>query len=749
MHTKGYLPLIPAALLLAVHSSQLHGAEPTSQQEVDDVITVVGTRTERALSDVAATITVKSAEDIERELARNISDLVRFEPGISVGGTGDRFGLGGFNIRGIDGNRVLTIVDGVRVSDEFSFGPFLSARRDFIDVDSIYQAEIARGPISSLYGSDALGGVVALRTKTAADYLAGNERYVSFKTGYTSADETLQTAATLAAGNETFAAMLNLSRRDGQEQETSGSLGGTGVTRQDADPQDITVDSAIAKFTYKPSDSHRFELGIDTYQNETDTRLLSDYGSLSRGILITSRDSEDEKERTRVSLSYTYDAEHLLLDKFELLAYTQDSETTQLTLEGRLPPGPTATAQLRTRDSIFEQEIDGVLLTAHKSFEAGDVVHRLVYGVDYYQTENKTLRNGGTVDAATGVNIPEFSPLPTRDFPLTEVDQLAFFIQNEIELLDGRLTVSPGIRYDDFEAEASADAIFLAGNPGAPAPEDFADSEVTAKIAAVYEISPTVSVYGNVSEGFRAPPYDDVNVGFTNFIGGYKTISNAGLKSETSVGIELGARFRGAWGNVNVAVFQNDYEDFIESLATAPEFSGTGGIDPSDGLLTFQSVNLNEVEIDGVEVSGELQLGHFNEALAGAAFKFAVAYADGEDTVANEPLDSIEPLSAVLGVSYNAPSGKWGGDVIWTLAQGKDQSDINSASGRAETDGYGTLDLLSYMQVTDSLRVNFGLFNVTDKEYVRWVDTAGVGVDAVERFSQPGINARIDLRLEI
>jgi hemoglobin/transferrin/lactoferrin receptor protein len=56
---------------------------------------------------------------------------------------------------------------------------------------------------------------------------------------------------------------------------------------------------------------------------------------------------------------------------------------------------------------------------------------------------------------------------------------------------------------------------------------------------------------------------------------------------------------------------------------------------------------------------------------------------------------------------------------------------------------------MSYLQVSDSVRVNFGLFNVTDKQYVRWADTAGVGADAIERFSQPGINARIDLRVEI
>ena len=116
-----------------------------------ETITVVGSRTERPLKEIAATIDVIDSDRIEEELARDIADLVRFEPGVTVSGTGSRFGLSGFNIRGIGGNRVLTLVDGVRVAEEFSFGPFLSARRDFVDLDSLASAEIARGPISSLW----------------------------------------------------------------------------------------------------------------------------------------------------------------------------------------------------------------------------------------------------------------------------------------------------------------------------------------------------------------------------------------------------------------------------------------------------------------------------------------------------------------------------------------------------------------------------------------------------------------------
>ncbi|MEE4108871.1 MAG: TonB-dependent receptor plug domain-containing protein, partial [Halieaceae bacterium] len=152
-------------------------------------ITVVGTRTERTLGEVEATISVYDQEDIERRLVRDIQDLVRYEPGVSVGGTGSRFGLEGFTIRGVGGNRVLTMVDGIRQPEEFSFGPFLSSRRDLVDVDQISRIEIARGPVSTLYGSDALGGVVAITTRAPNEYVSAlDPTHLDLKTGYSSAD---------------------------------------------------------------------------------------------------------------------------------------------------------------------------------------------------------------------------------------------------------------------------------------------------------------------------------------------------------------------------------------------------------------------------------------------------------------------------------------------------------------------------------------------------------------------------------
>ena len=720
--------------------------DDSSQALAEETVTVVATRTERRLGEVAATVSVKTAEQIEEEVARDIADLVRFEPGVSVAGTGSRFGLAGFRIRGIGGNRVLTLIDGVRLPDEFTFGPFLSARRDYVDIDSLRRADIARGPVSALWGSDALGGVVALTTKDPHHRLDADEAFsAAFKVGYSSADASTVGTVDLAGRHGALSGMLLYTRRAGQETDNSGSVGGTGPTRERPDPQDVTVDNVTAKIAYSPSERHRLTLGIDQYASDVDTKILSDYGQVVFGTTITRRDANDTRERERFSLNYRYRADprgasdFAFADTIDATLYRQQGITRQHTNEDRVTR--TRAMQTRRRDSRYEQRIKGVALQMSKGFTTGDIRHALTWGADHFTTHNVGLRDGGSF-AANGAPVREFQPFPTRGFPITDVTQTALFAQNEMTLFNGALLLSPGLRFDRFDAKAKADAIYQTSNPKSPPPEDYNDSEVTAKLGAVYRVTETLSAYVGYSEGFRAPPYDDVNVGFENLLAGYKTISNSALQSERSRGVELGARFANSWSELSWTLFRNDYKNFIESLALAPQFLATRGIDPADGFLTFQSINRAKARIQGSEASASVA---FRSGFSG---RLAIAYADGEDLTADAPLASIEPLTAVLGLGYDAGDGRWGGKVIWTLARGKDAADVPANDPRPLTAGYGIVDLLAHCDIGSHTRVNVGLFNLTDKNYMRWADSAGVGNDALARFTQPGFNGGVTVRVE-
>ncbi|MCP5853736.1 TonB-dependent receptor plug domain-containing protein, partial [Klebsiella pneumoniae] len=87
-------------------------------------MTVSATRSAQDVSQVPSTVSVQTREQLDRQNVNNIQELVRYEPGVSVGGTGQRSGLNGYNIRGIDGERVLTQIDGVSIPDSFFYGPY-------------------------------------------------------------------------------------------------------------------------------------------------------------------------------------------------------------------------------------------------------------------------------------------------------------------------------------------------------------------------------------------------------------------------------------------------------------------------------------------------------------------------------------------------------------------------------------------------------------------------------------------------
>ena len=715
-----------------------------------ETITVVGSRTERPLKEIAATIDVIDSDRIEQELARDIADLVRFEPGVTVSGTGSRYGLSGFNIRGIGGNRVLTLVDGVRVAEEFSFGPFLSSRRDFVDIDSLASAEIARGPISSLWGSDALGGVVSFNTLSPSQLLGDDTFYSGYKVGYSSADTSTVGTVTIAGQQDAVSSLLVATLRSGHETKNNASAGPEfGSDRTAPDPQDTKSLNVTAKVNWDIADNQRIGVGLDSFKNETDTQILSDYGTFSRGTLVNSRTAEDERERTRVTLRYEYtDIGFPLLESLILTAYWQDSESFQDLTESRTPP-PYIADQTRKRISTFQQEIVGstaqfssVLLTPNTS-------HTLTYGLDYYETSSESVRDGGTKDAL-GNPVFEFSPLPTRDFPNTDVENIAVFIQDEIELFDGKLLLSPGARYDRNKATTAPDSLYLEGNPGVAMPIDYDESELTLKFGALIQMTDSLSAFGRYSEGFRAPPFDDVNLGFTNYLGGYKTISAPDLTSETSEGFEVGLRFLSEYAEISVAAFSTDYDNFIASAGSGhcpTAYREFGCIDPVDGFLVFQSENISKVSIDGVELRFLMDMGVMG--LDNFGVRGAIAYADGEDADTGEPLDTIQPLTAVLGVSYDSENGKWGGQLIWTGVRAKDSSDISAGSTLMETSGYGLLDLFASYRLTQSLSANVGVYNMLDKTYVKWADTPGIGRDAAERFTQPGLNFSAGIKLEL
>ncbi|MFT6032224.1 MAG: hemoglobin/transferrin/lactoferrin receptor protein [Arenicella sp.] len=721
-------------------------AEKQPTGKIEEII-ISSTRTEKLTSEVANTVSVIDAAQIQREIANNIDDLVRYEPGVSVGG-GGRFGLSSFSIRGVGGDRVLTLVDSTPTADEFSFGPFLSSRRDFVDIDALKAVEIVRGPGSSVYGSNAIGGVVNFITKEPIDYLGDRNLAGSAKVSYSSVDKSINTTVLAAFGNQTWSGMVVGTRREGSETETFFGDNTVGSARRAQNPQEAENNNIYAKLVYAPSDSQSVTLVTEKFQGDAETKVLTAVGGVSRGVLTNSEIGTDQRTRERLSLDYRLNTDSVLFETISMLAYFQNSDAEQNTVAERLSRGA---LQERTRGSFYEQENVGIRVQMTKAFEIGRVEHELIYGIDYDQSQTTTLREGKTVDRANGAQLPEFTNFPTRDFPTSEYTSVGAFIQDDISLLEGRLHIIPALRYDSFELQPTVDAIYLSGNTGSPTPEGYDKSQLSFKIGVVYDFNDRWSMFAQYAEGFRAPPLDAVNSGFTNFIGGYTTLPNPDLLPEQGESVEIGIRRYSDAGSVEFTVYQNTYEDFIETLAVR-------GFNLDTRLLEFQARNLDQAEISGFEFKTQYNLGQVYSDFDGFHLRAAYAYSDGENQQDGTPLNSIDPQQLVVGVGYAPADDKWSIEAVVVATDSKSSSDIDASSLQAqgapsvmpfEASSFVTLDLIGHYNINDNARINWGVFNVTDKQHFQWSEefVQNPATTNFDRLTEPGRNYSITVKV--
>jgi outer membrane cobalamin receptor len=183
---------------------------------VVDEIVVVAHKDERSVRDIAANVTVMTRADISANLVTSASDLFRYTPGVDYEASGTRFGHEGINIRGIGGNRVAILVDGVPMSDQFDVGSFSNATRDFVNAGLVQRMEVLHGPASALYGSSAIGGVVAIRTPDPSDLMRERGHGGDLQATYRGADGSLHGTGLFALGDEGKGFLVGASLRDGQ-----------------------------------------------------------------------------------------------------------------------------------------------------------------------------------------------------------------------------------------------------------------------------------------------------------------------------------------------------------------------------------------------------------------------------------------------------------------------------------------------------------------------------------------------------
>lgn len=736
------LALIAAFAIPAHAASGVAAAQPANDEaKTLDRVVVVATRTERAIVDVPNTVDEIDRARMDELLVRDLKDLFRYEPGISVGSSFGRFGIGDIRIRGLGGNRVRIQTDGIAVPDAFSIGSYSNANRNFVDLDTLKRVEVVRGPTSSLYGSDALGGTVSFVSKDPSDYLkAGKDAYFGFKLGVDGEWDGLFSGATAAFGGERWSGLLAIGHRQGQETRNQGENDDTTTTvvngvsamrRTRPNPQDRAGGSVLGKLVFAPSASQRFKLTVERNEDHADTNLLTStgYQSLTRAT-NTRVAARDDQKRERVSFAQEIDLQDAFADAIDWQVYRQDSKTTQYTIEERTLPAPTL-RDIRERWFHFEQRTTGLQANFRKAL-GETITHDLAWGVDVTRTETQQRRDGLRHFPLTGVTTSTMSPdvFPVRDFPISTTTNAALYLQDEIGLAGGKLRLVPALRVDRYKLAPENDAIFAADNPGV-ALAGLTKTSISPKFGAVWHFADDWSLFGGYSRGFRAPPYADVNIGFTNVQFMYTAIANPDLKPETSDGIELGLRYSGPAAHASLSTYDNRYRDFIESFVPV-------GVN-AQGLTVYQSQNVADARIRGVELKAGVALGALSDGLAGWSLRGAAAWSRGEDRSADEPLESVDPLTATLGIAYGAD--RWGVELAGRFAGRRERMPVAPpGTTYFHSPGYGVLDLYAHWKIVEQLKLNVGIANLADRRYWATGDIALVSSASatLDRYTAPG-----------
>jgi hemoglobin/transferrin/lactoferrin receptor protein len=615
----------------------------------------------------------------------------------------------------------------VPLSDQFDVGSFSNATRDFIDAGLIERIEVLHGPASALYGSSAIGGVVAVRTPDPVDIIGRETSGGDLLATWHGADDSLQATGIFGVGNSSMGLLLGGSVRDGEQTDSA-------AVDQDFDFRDYQRRSGILKFVADTSGGNTWRAAVVHQDSEVHSDLNSMLGT-GRYATTTALEGDDDYRMDLLNVAYEFGNQDNFINSGSLRAHYEDVTVSQATLDER---GTAQRPVAIDRYFQFDQDIAGVELNLQKEISGADIGHRLGFGVEYQQRRTEEFRDGlerGLTDGlVTSTILGEEFPL--RDFPVSDSTEWGAYLEDVMTI--GDWSVIAALRADRYDLEPRNDPMYDEDYPFAE-PVSLSESHPSPKLGLIYRLGQSTDLYLQYAHGFRAPPYEDANIGLEIPAFNYRAVPNPDLESESSDGLDLGLRWQGHAASFRAAVFRTRYEDFIESKVRL-------GTDPVSGRILFQSQNLSETRIEGFEAGWQLRLGGALESVKtdGALYK-----AWGENKDNGQPLNSVGPGQAVLGLSWLHPEGSQQLRLQATLTEDWSERD-ESNSELFEPPGYATFDLYYSHGLGKRTTLRAGLLNLTDRSYWNWTDVRGLSPDdpVIPYLAQAGRNFSLSLNMQ-
>ena len=733
-----------AVLVAAVCAYQnIAMAEETNQLEEISVVeietsdTLVNTKVDRN------SIFLRQAKDVKdlfsNKLDVNVSQLQTA-----------RSGGEGVNIRGLQGNRVTTTVDGIPLPEAQESKHFISygvefGRADYVDVSSLRSSDVQyAGSANSLSGS------VNFSTLEPADLLKGRALGGLIGSGYNSIDNSVYGTLGGAGKIGGYQGMVMTTIRNGDQTKNKGTNGGTGVDRTEPNPADTQNNYVLTKHYYQLNDQHRVGAAFEHQRKKikTDLLTLTDTNIDRNTGVQTKGNSIDRVKRTRFSLSHDYNNEHGWLQNAKTQVYYQNAGTDNY--RHRL-----GSNNYRLEKSDVNYKTHGIN-TNLMSFIDGNIPQVLRYGLTYNHTKATNYLYYER-PAYGNSRHAYFNGKPTSD---TKQHKVTGYFEDEIAF--GKWIVTPQVGFVHYRMTPSGDNSEVAQFQ----PSKSSETKFTPKLSLEYRAAPEFIPYVQYSRGVRTPSAQQLTSYFfesvTYFVprmgpqtANVAVVGNPNLRSETADNFEIGVKGQNEKLQYLVTGYYNHYKNFIDWVSK-----------PTQGYTTFiQYDNLDKAKVYGFTADVKWKFYKDFYLAEGISYSRGKASNKGVKT----PINSIQPLKVRAGLGYEGET--FGANIQWTYNRGKSDKDIEQSSAYLynPTGGYSVFDLGAYWKPVENLTLTAGVNNLFNKKYWNWNDisylallskaTQDQGRDPssiplaitsgnADRYSAPGRNFNVGVRYE-
>jgi hemoglobin/transferrin/lactoferrin receptor protein len=617
--------------------------------------------------------TVVTARDLRQRAPRTVPEALVGATGVFLQKT--NHGGGSPFVRGLTGQQTLLLVDGIRLNNAtFRSGP--NQYLNTIDPQSVSQIEVVRSSGSVAYGSDAIGGVVNVLTRTPQFSDAAGFTGSVFGKAMTQGME-YSGRAELGYSSASVAVVGALAYR-----KFGDLVAGRGLGRETPTGYKQLSGDVKARFRL----DNRFVATVAYQDLQQDSVPV--YHKVQLENFAYNQFNPQRRQLTYARLDGLYNRP--FLKSVQLTASWQRQTEGRQSQKNPSPAGVAAPA-VYERD---ETTTTGLTLLATAEPAA---IWLMQNGVEWYYDRVGSRRDD--VNLLTGAVTPKRGLYPDG----ATMSSLALFSLHTLSL--NRLVLTAGGRYNAFRITTPESSLQATIRPSA----------LVGNLGASFAIVPAVRLVGSVQSAFRAPNVDDLGtLGIVDF---RYEVPNASLQPERSLNKEVGVKIRTQRFSATLLAYHNQLSNFIGRVRA--------GRDSIQGYPVYLKQNSARAFIRGLEAEAEYELASRWLAYAGGTYTY------GQNTTAGEPFRRIPPLNGRVGVTYQPPAGWWArAELLLAGAQTRlakgDQDDNRIAKGG--TPAWQVLNLNGGYRWR-SVTLSAELQNMTNEAY----RTHGSGVDGVGR----------------